>query len=124
MSYFFLIMTGCAALNALNHLDSHDRIGERIEEEQRLQAQRKPSSIQPSDDDMDRALRLGHIVLGMTHEDVLVSWGEPAEKQTSGNPGAERWIYHRTGTNEAPIVYFENFRVSGWEHAPKKGYTD
>lgn len=65
----------------------------------------------------------GDIALGMPQEFVRKAWGEPQEKQVSGNPiyKNEKWKYTRyiaSGDGfkkEVRLVYFEGGKVVGWE---------
>ena len=69
------------------------------------------------------ALQEGDISMGMAQEFVRKAWGEPQEKQTSGNPlyKNEKWRYTRYVSSsegyrkETRHVYFEGGKVVGWE---------
>lgn len=65
-----------------------------------------------------RAISSRDIVLGMSRDDVMRSWGEPSVREVAGNGGLghERWTYRSRYTlqREDRIVIFENGRVAGW----------
>ena len=62
------------------------------------------------------------IIVGMTREAVVESWGEPDAKEIAGNSiyGNERWVYQKyiSGSNgytkENRTIYFESGQVAGW----------
>lgn len=63
------------------------------------------------------------IAIGMPMDYVIKSWGEPMNRQVSGNPYLknEKWKYSRSISTrdgykkENRLVYFEGGRVVGWE---------
>ncbi len=59
-----------------------------------------------------KAIREAGIILGMTREMVIASWGEPQDvHRTAGSWGIhEQWIY---GNNQ--YVYFENDILTSWQ---------
>jgi hypothetical protein len=65
----------------------------------------------------------GDIAVGMPQDYVKKAWGEPQDKEVSGNPlyKNEKWKYTRyvsTGDGfkkETRYVYFEGGKVVGWE---------
>lgn len=73
--------------------------------------------------DMKEAIDSQDITLGMPMDWVLQSWGDPTQREVSGNPvyKNEKWKYVRTVSGaegfrqEKRIVYFENGLVVGWE---------
>ncbi|WP_127717960.1 hypothetical protein [Halobacteriovorax sp. HLS] len=54
------------------------------------------------------------VLVGMKKEDVMRSWGRPAQVDVAGDPKYEneRWSFYDNG--EVKQVYFENGKVSGW----------
>ena len=70
-----------------------------------------------------QAMQEGDIVMGMAEDFVRKAWGEPQEKQISGNPiyKNEKWRYTRYVSSsegyhkEIRHVYFEGGKVVGWE---------
>jgi hypothetical protein len=54
------------------------------------------------------------LLLEMTKEEVISSWGKPDRVDIAGKPSYEneRWIYQRDGA--VKYVYFEGGRVGGW----------
>ena len=78
---------------------------------------------QAPDSHVKQALQEGDISMGMAQEFVRKAWGEPQEKQTSGNPiyKNEKWRYTRYVSSsegfrkETRQVYFEGGKVVGWE---------
>ncbi len=70
-----------------------------------------------------QALQEGDISIGMPQEFVRKAWGEPQDKQASGNPlyKNEKWRYTRHVSSsegyrkETRHVYFEGGKVVGWE---------
>jgi hypothetical protein len=84
---------------------------------QRQEQERQENAIR-------RARSSGDITLGMAMGDVLSVWGEPRSIDTAGDPrqGNQRWVYFdglssRWSMSAKRIVYFEQGRVIGWEHA-------
>lgn len=73
--------------------------------------------------DMKETMDNGDIAIGMPMDFVLKSWGEPLQKEVSGNPlyKNEKWKYSRSLPSaagykqERRTVYFEGGRVVGWE---------
>jgi len=64
-----------------------------------------------------RAIETRDIILGMTRQDVMQSWGEPVQREVAGtrDGGHERWTYgSRYKFNGSRTVIFENGRVAGW----------
>jgi hypothetical protein len=72
---------------------------------------------------MRAALEEGDITIGMPQDFVRKAWGDPQDKEVSGNPlyKNERWTYTRYITSgdgfkkETRVVYFEGGKVVGWE---------
>jgi len=70
-----------------------------------------------------QAIDEGDLILGMSKEAVLMSWGDPEAVDVAGNPdyGIERWLYnHYEGSPEGyqkqeRLIYFERGKVVGWE---------
>ncbi|MGZ3694912.1 MAG: hypothetical protein ACXWQO_12095 [Bdellovibrionota bacterium] len=64
-----------------------------------------------------RAIESRDVVLGMTRQQVMSSWGEPQQREVAGTnaTGHERWTYgSRYSLNGNRVVIFENGRVAGW----------
>jgi hypothetical protein len=69
------------------------------------------------------AVKRNDIVLGMTKEAVLESWGEPEDVEVAGNSlyGNERWKYiefvstQEGFQREERMVIFESGKVVGWK---------
>jgi hypothetical protein len=69
------------------------------------------------------AISSGDIVLGMTKDAVLESWGEPENVEVAGNQmyGNERWTYIQYNSTaegfqkEERVVIFESGKVAGWK---------
>lgn len=64
-----------------------------------------------------QAIETRDVILGMTRQDVMQSWGEPVQREVAGNGngGHERWTYGtRYSFSGARTVIFENGRVAGW----------
>ncbi len=55
------------------------------------------------------------IGLGMSKDDVVMSFGRPLKVEVAGNPRLEneRWVYNVNGATK--YIYFESGRVGGWE---------
>ena len=78
---------------------------------------------QAPDSNTREALQDGDINVGMAQEFVRKVWGEPQEKQVSGNPlyKNEKWRYTRYVSSsegyrkETRQVFFEGGKVVGWE---------
>lgn len=60
------------------------------------------------------AIRNRDILLGMSKDSVVESWGRPMRVDVAGNPKYEneRWAFHRAG--RVHYIYFEGGRVQGW----------
>lgn len=57
------------------------------------------------------------VILGMTRNQVMESWGEPSVREVAGdgNGGHERWHFgSRYSLQGSRILIFENGRVAGW----------
>lgn len=73
--------------------------------------------------DMKDLIQAGDIAIGMPMDFVIKAWGEPLQREVSGNPlfKNEKWRYNRSISSqegyrqEKRIVYFEGGRVVGWE---------
>lgn len=64
-----------------------------------------------------QAIRTRDVILGMTRQDVMASWGEPNQREVAGHGsnGHERWTYgSRYSLGESRTVIFENGKVAGW----------
>jgi hypothetical protein len=68
-----------------------------------------------SDEEKSLAARNKAILLGMTKNEVMGSFGKPLRVEVAGNPSNEneRWIYLANGA--AKYIYFESGEVQGWE---------
>lgn len=65
-----------------------------------------------------QAIRTRDVILGMTRQDVMQSWGEPSQREVAGRgtSGHERWTYgSRYSLGETRTVIFENGKVAGWQ---------
>jgi len=69
-------------------------------------------------DTIRRAIASRDVVLGMSRDEVLRSWGEPWVREIAGNGGLghERWTYRSRYSlqRDDRIVIFENGQVAGW----------
>lgn len=64
-----------------------------------------------------QAIETRDVILGMTRQDVMASWGEPNQREIAGHGanGHERWTYgSRYSLGESRTVIFENGKVAGW----------
>lgn len=61
------------------------------------------------------AMKKQDILMGMSKNDVLESWGKPLRVEIAGNPRNEneRWLYNMNGSSK--YIYFESGQVGGWE---------
>ena len=61
-----------------------------------------------------RAISNQDILMEMTKEEVLKSWGRPQRIDVAGNPAYEneRWAFYRRG--RIHYIFFEDGRVQGW----------
>jgi hypothetical protein len=74
-------------------------------------------------DEMRGLIQNQDIAIGMPMDYVIKSWGDPALRETSGNPlfRNEKWKYVRSISTqdgfkqEKRTVYFEGGKVVGWE---------
>jgi hypothetical protein len=63
------------------------------------------------------AIEARDVILGMTRQQVMESWGEPQQREVAGSGGAghERWTYGtRYSLGSSRVVIFENGKVAGW----------
>lgn len=63
------------------------------------------------------AIQARDVILGMTQQEVLRSWGEPLQVEVAGRgeKGHEKWTYgSRFSLNGNRVVIFENGKVAGW----------
>ncbi|MCO5143659.1 MAG: DUF2845 domain-containing protein [Oligoflexia bacterium] len=63
------------------------------------------------------AIRARDVILGMTVQEVLQSWGEPTQVEVAGKGerGHERWTYgSRFSLNGNRVIIFEDGKVAGW----------
>lgn len=66
------------------------------------------------------AYEMGHpaedsqLLVNMSKQDVLSSWGRPERVDVAGKPSLEneRWLYRRDGA--VKYIYFEGGKVGGW----------
>jgi hypothetical protein len=65
--------------------------------------------------DVRQAIRERSVVVGMSKEAVMQSWGRPVRVEVAGNPRweNERWSFLEYG--KMKTVYFERGVVSGWD---------
>jgi hypothetical protein len=142
LGLFLMQLSGCASLLELSAEDEadYDR-GYSVEEEYNQDdggedACRGRTCHTDSEDSFDRslastaqdeddyggsrvrqAIRTRDVILGMTRQDVMASWGEPNQKEVAGRgrSGHERWTYgSRYSLGESRTVIFENGKVAGW----------
>lgn len=61
-----------------------------------------------------KTARNPRVAVGMRKDDVMRSWGRPAQVDVAGDPKYEneRWSFYDNG--QMKQVYFENGKVSGW----------
>lgn len=77
-------------------------------------------NLASSDDEghlIKRAIETRDVVLGMTRQQVMTSWGQPQEREVAGRDGSghERWTYgSKFSLNGSRVVIFENGKVAGW----------
>ena len=66
-----------------------------------------------SPDEKD-AIRQREIILGMSKDAVVDSWGRPSQVDIAGDPKYEneRWAFYERG--KIKYIYFEGGRVQGW----------
>lgn len=57
------------------------------------------------------AIGLKKVLIGMTKDNVRLSWGNPTKINRSSR-GLEQWVYRRG--NSSQYVYFDNGKVSAW----------
>ena len=66
---------------------------------------------------VSQAIDARDVIMGMTRQEVMASWGEPVVREMAGTKalGHEKWTYgSRYSTNSSRTVIFENGRVAGW----------
>jgi hypothetical protein len=122
----FFSLSGCATLFDLAADEDpadYDR-GYGLEEQAELADNtesdgfdRSPASAPENNFRLKRAIEARDIILGMTRQDVMRSWGEPVQREVAGtrDGGHERWTYGtRYKFSGSRTVIFENGRVAGW----------
>lgn len=64
---------------------------------------------------LKQAIRHSDVMMGMSKDDVVDSWGRPSRVEVAGNPSYEneRWAYNVNGATK--YIYFESGKVDGWE---------
>lgn len=64
--------------------------------------------------EMGMAAEQAELLLDMSKEDVISSWGRPDRVDIAGKPTYEneRWMYQRDGA--VKYIYFEGGKVGGW----------
>ena len=86
-----------------------------IEEEGRKFVEKYPGHIWA----IERAIKDGRIVPGMTKDEVILSWGKPNRKEETqiGNYYYEKWVYERDRGGKAvgtDILYFRKGILVFW----------
>jgi hypothetical protein len=79
---------------------------------------RELASVSREESRLRRAIGSRDVILGMTRQHVMESWGEPVQREVAGRgmTGNERWTYgSRFSLQGSRTVIFENGRVAGWE---------
>ena len=136
LGLFFLQMSGCAALELGSEDDAdydrgyqaEDRVDNgcrgpacNAEAEESDAPARGLASLSEEEFNPDqrvkRAIETRDVILGMTRQDVMDSWGEPSQREVAGrgSNGHERWTYgSRYSLENSRTVIFENGRVAGW----------
>ncbi len=78
---------------------------------------RRPAGKEEKLSHVRRAIETRDVILGMSRQEVLQSWGEPVQREVAGNGsgGHERWTYgSRYSFDGSRTVIFEEGRVAGW----------
>jgi hypothetical protein len=59
---------------------------------------------------VDQAVRSGQLLIGMTSEEVLRSWGQPTvvNRTVTANSVSEQWVYRAEKSVNANYAYIEN----------------
>lgn len=75
----------------------------------------KPQMNRYSNVQRAQAIKHSDVMMGMSKNDVVDSWGRPARVEVAGNPSYEneRWAYSVNGATK--YIYFESGKVDGWE---------
>lgn len=91
----------------------HNRLGGTSDQvSSRSGAIRRPGSAK-----VETAIVANDVVLGMTKQQVVNSWGEPTYIEYAGDSqhGNERWIYGpRYQLDSERVIIFEQGKVAGW----------
>lgn len=91
------------------------QLANRAEREQYLNARGLLDTPEPRlAFEMGMAAEQSELLLNMTKEDVISSWGRPDRVDIAGKPSYEneRWVYRRDGA--VKYIYFEAGKVGGW----------
>lgn len=105
MNAFLKLLAGLAfcavALFAAIYFGAEADTKQKIEDAKALSAQ------------VAKAIAEKQIVVGMTPQEVITSWGDPKRKNVSGGAGGarEQWIYDGT------YLYFQGGRVVSWQQS-------
>lgn len=113
-----LLLNGCASLQATLPAWVPGSDAYRMSQASATEAERYEQSQQA----IAAALRSRDITLGMTRDQVREAWGEPRNREYSGESasGNERWSYSLGvssfwSVQPKRVVYFDRGVVSGWE---------
>lgn len=115
---FVLLLSGCAAkispLTGQSYWVGDYRYKKEVRQYEYFS---KNPDISP---EMKNKILKGIISIGMTKEQVLVSWEEPDRKNRSvySNYVHEQWIYDRYSTEKgaySEYLYFKNGILTGWQ---------
>lgn len=91
------------------------QLGSRAEREQYLNSRGLLDTPEPRlAYEMGMAAEQSELLLDMTKEDVISSWGRPDRVDIAGKASYEneRWLYRRDGA--VKYIYFESGKVGGW----------
>ena len=118
-----LFLTSCAGLLEFDEGPDLASVDRGYQEEEcdtgtcTVERVREDKEIDPVKVGIRRAVEARDVVLGMTRNDVMQSWGAPAVREVAGrrNDGHERWVYgSRFSLQGERTVIFENGQVAGW----------
>lgn len=66
--------------------------------------------INSHESQLQNAIGLGRVVVGMTKEQVIRAWGRPTKinKTIGAGYSSEQWVYERGGIGRAQYLYFDD----------------
>jgi hypothetical protein len=90
--------------------------GAKWDTEQKIQqAKQRSAAAEERAGQITEAIKNKQLIVGMTYDNAIASWGNPGRRNVSGGAGGDReqWIYGDIGA--ATYVYFQGGRLTSWQ---------